>query len=199
MCIYFQASDSLYNVPRSVFPVDTQLYDTPKGNLTFQSSTCMTPDAAIESGIYNVPRALLMQTLDDARSSTSEDAQYLLGTNPLDIYDYPRVSISPDEEGIYDDPLDIIDMEIYDYPPDAGELGIEEFPSEVSSSSAMTLSSELIQSDRNSQEIWKAAPPLPNGAHPSANLERGSSFDDSQVRAYNYILCINCTISSHGV
>ena len=114
-----QFGDSIYNVPRPLSLV-SQMCDLPSG-----ASPAMTPDAAIDAGIYNVPRNLMMDSLDDSRSSAHEDSQYLIGGNPLDIYDYPRVSISPDEEGIYDDPLDIVDMEIYDYPPDAGDLGLE--------------------------------------------------------------------------
>ena len=160
----------MYNVPRALFSADPQLYDTPRGN----PAVSMTPDAAIDSGIYNVPRALFMEPLDDAR--IAEDTQYLLGSNPLDIYDYPRVSISPDEEGIYDDPLDIIDMEIYDYPPDASELGIEEFPSESSRSSTVTISSE---------QYWRSpvVPPIPRGARPSVNLQHRASFEEGQVCA----------------
>lgn len=171
----FQVSDSLYNVPRTLFPMDSQLYDTPKGN----PSISMTPDAAIDSGIYNVPRDLFMETFDDTR--IAEDTKYLLGSNPLDIYDYPRVSISPDEEGIYDDPLDIMDMEIYDYPPDASELGFEEFTSESSRSSTITVSSDF--DSRNSREYWpsSAVPPLPSGARPSSIIQHGSSFEDNQV------------------
>lgn len=143
--------------------MDPQLYDTPRG--TAATSPFMTPDAAIDSGIYNVPRSILMQPLDDSRSSAMEDMQYLLGGNPLDIYDYPRVSISPDEEGIYDDPLDIIDMEIYDYPPDASELGIEEFPSHYH------------KGDSCENHI-SAVPPLPSSNRPPVM----SFVEDSQVR-----------------
>lgn len=47
--------------------------------------------------------------------------------NPFDLYDVPRLAQapSPEDDAIYDDPLDLDleDMEIYDYPPDAVELG----------------------------------------------------------------------------
>lgn len=143
----------------------------------------MTPDAAIDAGIYNVPRTLMMPSFDDSRQTTTEeDAQYLLGGNPLDIYDYPRVSISPDEEGIYDDPLDIVDMEIYDYPPDASELGLEDMSFSVNTSdstrsSTATASGEFAQNDRGSfiatSDNWNSlvVPPLPNSARPSLTLE----------------------------
>lgn len=154
--------------------MDSQLYDTPRGN---SASPFMTPDAAIDSGIYNVPRTLMMQSLDDTRLPAVEDAQYLLGSSPLDIYDYPRVSISPDEEGIYDDPLDIIDMEIYDYPPDASELGLEEEFSYQSSRSSSTISEYAQSNSANmSSHNPPTVPPLPSGARPSTN-----SLDGNQV------------------
>lgn len=165
-------------MPRNL-AFDPQLYDTPRGNPALSHSAAMTPDAAIDSGIYNVPRNLLMQPFDDAKS-TSEDASYLLGGNPLDIYDYPRVSISPDEEGIYDDPLDIVDMEIYDYPPDVSELGLDDFGvtvSESSRSSILATSSEFTSSHIDSV----AVPPLPSSARPSMNLSVGSNSDEIQV------------------
>ena len=58
-------------------------------------------------------------------SSAGTPDTLLHAANPFDIYDIPRpVSLSPDEEGIYDDPLDIVDLEIYDYPPDVMEFGL---------------------------------------------------------------------------
>ena len=166
-------------MPRNL-AFDPQLYDTPRGNSAISHSAAMTPDAAIDSGIYNVPRNLLMQPFDDAKS-TSEDASYLLGGNPLDLYDYPRVSISPDEEGIYDDPLDIVDMEIYDYPPDASELGLDDFGVTISESSILAKPSEFTQSHIDSL----AVPPLPSSARPSMNLSVGSISDEIQVRKYD--------------
>lgn len=149
----------------------------------------MTPDAAIDAGIYNVPRSLIMQQFNDTRllTTSDDDAQYLLGSNPLDIYDYPRVSVSPDEEGIYDDPLDIIDMEIYDYPPDASELGLEDSTSESTRSSTATMSGEFVQTDRgnfvSASDNWKAlpVPPLPSNVRPSSFLTVGSISDENQV------------------
>lgn len=168
-------------MPRNL-AFDPQLYDTPRGNPALSHSAVMTPDAAIDSGIYNVPRNLLMQPFDDAKS-TSEDTNYLLGGNPLDLYDYPRVSISPDEEGIYDDPLDIVDMEIYDYPPDASELGLDDFGvtvSESSGNSILATSSDYTQSHIGSCDSL-SVPPLPSSARPSMNL---SISDEIQVNAY---------------
>ena len=168
-------------MPRALTDSDGQLYDTPRGT---PHPVAMTPEAAVDAGIYNVPRNLMMTPYDDSRQVPSEeDAQYLLGTNPLDIYDYPRVSISPDEEGIYDDPLDIIDMEIYDYPPDASELGIEDpFASESARSSTATVSGEFALSDRGSfisTTDWNplVVPPLPVTARPAMPL----TTEDVQV------------------
>ena len=134
----------------------------------------MTPDAAVEAGIYNVPRNLM----DDTRySRTQEGQQFFIDGNPLDIYNYPRVSISPDEEGIYDDPLDIVDMEIYDYPPDASDLGLDysnwnttEFKRNTFSDYSQTHSSDL------------TVPPLPSSARPSIVGSVGSISDGNQVR-----------------
>lgn len=192
-----QFIDSIYNVPRTM-PHDAQLYDTPRGNSVLLNLTSMTADAAIDAGIYNVPRTLMMNPSDEAGvSTTAEDAQYLFGGNPLDIYDYPRVSISPDEEGIYDDPLDIVDMEIYDYPPDASELGVDgSLCFNSSRSSTVTMSGEFAQTEGGnfvvSGEDLKttAVPPLPtNNARPSVVL---SHADDNQVCTYvcHPILCL---------
>lgn len=146
----------------------------------------MTPDAAVDAGIYNVPRALLMTPVDDSKKTTTsdDDPQYLLGANPLDIYDYPRVSLSPDDDGIYDDPLDIVDMEIYDYPPDASELGIEDptlSVSESKRSSTAAGSGELAESNRGSFfaiDNSLAVPPLPSSARPSMAF----TTEDNQVK-----------------
>ena len=147
----------------------------------------MTPDAAIDAGIYNVPRSLMQS--DDSRMPTSEDdPQYLLGANPFDIYDYPRVSMSPDEEGIYDDPLDIVDMEIYDYPPDASELGLEDVNlnmlPESSRTSMSTVSGEYPQNDRGNLDS-SIVPPLPISARPSAILS-AEPVDSHQVYQHNH-------------
>ena len=179
-------------MPRSLFLDSNQVYDTPRGNSTFVQSVPMSPDAAIDAGIYNVPRSLMMQ---DVRSSEERliEAQYLLGVNPLDIYDFPRASMSPDEEGIYDDPLDIVDMEIYDYPPDANELGLEDSGlgiGDCTRSSTISMSSEVSQTDRESSTLsginWStlAVPPLPSSARPSIAISIGSNSDDNQVKGY---------------
>ncbi len=88
----------------------------------------------------------------------------------------PRVSISPDEEGIYDDPYDILDMEIYDYPPDVSDLasflensGLDTEPSSVRAST-ITVGSEVTDrtSSTISEDSWRtmSLPPLPPGARP---------------------------------
>jgi hypothetical protein len=138
--------------------VESQFYDTPRGNPVVS----LTPD----SGIYNVPRALFTETVDDA-----ENAQYILGSNPVDIYDYPRVSLSPDEEGIYDDPFDIVDMEIYDYPPDASQITFEEFISEGLQSGANSTPREF--EARPSREMWQSPelPALPSGVRPQQEIQ----------------------------
>lgn len=153
----------------------------------------MTSDAAIDAGIYNVPRSLMLQPPEDSKSPSLDgegNTQYLLGTNPLDIYDYPRASMSPDEEGIYDDPLDIIDMEIYDYPPDANDIIGENLESNPNTTrnSTVTMSSEYPQTDRESANIsydsWSTLnlPPLPRSARPFLTLSVGSNSDENQVR-----------------
>lgn len=145
----------------------------------------MTPDAAVEAGIYNVPRTLMMDSYNDSRYSTTskEDPQFLIDGNPLDIYDYPRVSISPDEEGIYDDPLDIVDMEIYDYPPDASELGLDYPDWNTSESKRRNTIGDYSQTYQRDFDVLKdqSIPPLPSSARPSLIGSMGSISDGNQV------------------
>ncbi len=141
----------------------------------------MTPDAAIDAGIYNVPRSLMLQPMDDEYMER-KGSQNVFEGNPLDIYNYPRSSMSPDEEGIYDDPLDIIDMEIYDYPPDAMESFDLEFsgldPGNRLTEMGDSRSSSMLSDNWNSPIV----PPLPNSARPSMTLSVGSYSDENQVQ-----------------
>lgn len=174
----FQLVDSIYNVPRPL-SVESQTYGTSIG------SAVMTPNAAIDAGIYNVPRNLLM---DDSRfSGVHEDAHFSIDGDTLDLYDYPRVSMSPDEEGIYDDPLDIVDMEIYDYPPDASELGLEYSDWITSESMRRNTVGESIPVDLVPSDNWKdqAVPPLPNTSRPALFGSAGFISDTSQVHIFS--------------
>ena len=171
---HFQLADSIYNVPRPL-SVEGQMYGTPR------SSAVMTPNAAIDAGIYNVPRNLLM---DDPRfSGVPEDAHFSIDGDTIDLYDYPRVSMSPDEEGIYDDPLDIVDMEIYDYPPDASDLGLEYSDWNIPENMRRNTVGESIPVDLVPSENWKdqAVPPLPNSSRPALFGSTGLISDTNQV------------------
>lgn len=171
-------TDSIYSIPRaSILSVDDQESNT-VGIISHAQSTPMTADAAVDAGIYNVPRSLIQLTEESQFSSFEEmDSQ-----NPFDIYDYPRASMSPDEEGIYDDPLDIVDMEIYDYPPDVIEIASEQYG---------LAANENIASSRERIEVtnddWTnlSGPPLPNSARPSMSLSFASNSDDNQVNTCN--------------
>lgn len=170
---YLQFADSIYSVPRSVLQGGgDELYDIPRGSIA------MSADAAIDAGIYNVPRSLMVEPFEETGPAEQKDTletQDFLGENPLSIYNYPRASMSPDEEGIYDDPLDIIDMEIYDYPPDASELGI--YDSEYNSqrnSSVSAASSDFVAPEGAPNEHWKflSVPPVPSSSRPViSNIE----------------------------
>lgn len=179
-----QFAESIYSIPRS-YTQDggDELYDIPRGSMASMSS-----DAAIDAGIYRVPRSLMLESYEDTGSAErkeSHDTQYLLGENPLNIYSYPRSSMSPEEEGIYDHPLDIIDMEIYDYPPDASELGI--YDSEYNdprNSSVSAGSSELVWSEGGTYEHSKtpSVPPVPNSARPTISSFVGPNVENNPVQ-----------------
>ena len=98
--------EGIYNVPRSMF-----LGDGPIGD-----HDSIIP---IAGGIYDVPRSLL------ENGTPIHGSELHMTGNPFDIYDVPRTNQSPDDDAIYDYPLDfdLGDMEIYDYPPDAALLG----------------------------------------------------------------------------
>lgn len=103
----------------------------------------MATSTALSAGIYNTPRAIFVEdasTPEPAAAGTPPDP-LPRSVNPFDLYDIPRpTSMSPDEEGIYDDPLDIVDLEIYDYPPDAMEFGL--LPPPIAEDSGMETMAE---------------------------------------------------------
>ena len=104
--------------------IDTGHYDVPSNLL----ATPLSPPDSGGSSVYNTPRSVFQDNSSRESTVSSDTSRFSMMTeNPFDIYDYPRSSlaISPDDEGIYDIPPDIGDMEIYDYPPDASELGLE--------------------------------------------------------------------------
>ena len=170
--------------------MDGSVYDVPPartGPPVPPAIPGMTPEAAIESGLYSVPRALL--------NASEEAAQQLPPPppNPFDIYDIPRSSMSPDmedEEGIYDVPLDILDFEIYDYPPDVMELGLDPVDSglDTTRNSTITVSSDYTVTERASSAIsedsWSSYQP---GMRPSMAFSMASS-DDLQVRKSVHML-----------
>ena len=170
--------------------MDGSVYDIPPvprvGPPAPPLPSTISAEAAIESGLYSVPRALLNASEEGAQSLPPPPP------NPFDIYDIPRASISPDledEEGIYDVPLDILDFEIYDYPPDVMELGLDPLDSGLDSTrnSTITVSSEFtVTPDRASSTIsedsWNTFS-LPNSLRPSMAFSTFSmaSSDDLQV------------------
>ncbi len=97
--------EGIYNVPRNMLFGDTSIIDNDV--------------IPIAGGIYDVPRALL--------ENGNQGMDIQMTGNPFDIYDVPRSNPSPEDDTIYDYPLDfdLGDMEIYDYPPDAAQLGNE--------------------------------------------------------------------------
>ena len=162
-----QFAESIYNVPRVQSQhMGDELYDTPRASV----GSAMSADAAINAGIYHVPRTLMHEPLEETgERKISVESQYLLGANPLSMFSSPRASMSPDEEGIYDHPFDIIDMEIYDYPPDAAELGIYDSDYDRRNSSVSATSSELPWSEAGQKEPVPASsvPPVPSSARPA--------------------------------
>ncbi len=125
-------------------------------------------------------------SLDCVLAQCNNSVTSLHAGNVSDIYDVPRASISPDEEGIYDDPYDILDMEIYDYPPDVTDLYrfLEESSLDTPEHSTRT-STITVTTDRTSSTIsedsWRtmSLPPLPPGARPFSVI----SSDEYQVKA----------------
>ena len=154
-------------------------------------SNSMSSKAAIDAGIYHVPRSLLMEPDEDTgledRKISMESQQYLLGDDPLGIYNYPRANMSPDEEGIYDHPLDIIDMEIYDYPPDVSEFGMfgDSEHNSLRNSSISAASNDLLSSEGGLNELLKVpdVPPVPSSTRPAMlSGTGGTHFECNQVR-----------------
>ena len=157
----FQFADSIYSVPRTLAQSTDELYDVPRGSMALSA------DAAIDAGIYSVPRALLEGHMETESTMVQEESQNLFPES-FNLYNFPRGHVSPDDEGIYDDPLDIVDMEIYDYPPDAAELGLETDYNAYRNSSVSATSSELILSDSAPADPPKveAVPPVPSSSRP---------------------------------
>ena len=172
--------------------MDGSVYDIPPARTGPPAATPVPPsisaEAAIESGLYSVPRTLL--------NASEEGAQQLPPPppNPFDIYDIPRSSMSPDmedEEGIYDVPLDILDFEIYDYPPDVMEFGLVGDPVDsgldTTRNSTITVSSDYtVTTERASSAIsedsWSTSfSSLQPGMRPSMAFSMASS-EDMQVR-----------------
>ncbi len=163
----------------------------------------MSSEAAIDSGLYSVPRVLLMEDPVPHTILAAHGQQFHIGGNPFDTYAVPRpISMSPDEdeEGIYDNPFDVVeDMEIYDYPPDVSDLsifGLDSSGMDLSGSnrhSVITLDSEFASSfvsDRASslfsEDSWKTVtlPPVPSSTRPSTALSTTSSDEYYQVRGW---------------
>ena len=172
---------------------DASVYDVPRMNPLVATPSVVSPmtaQAAIDSGLYSVPRDLLAQEAPHSVVATQGMQSYNTG-NTFDIYDVPRhTSISPDEEAIYDDPYDIMDMEIYDYPPDATELLLWEDSgldtTDSARNSTITMSSEYTVADRVSQAMsddtcsWKtmSLPRIPATPRPSSVALSVASSDD---------------------
>ena len=161
----------------------------------------MSAQAAIDTGIYSVPRTILEEEVPHAVLAHS--SQFYTSDNPFDIYDVPRpISMSPDEEGIYDDPFDVGDMEIYDYPPDVMELyhlqndsGLD--TTDSARDSVITFSSEYTTTERASSsysdDSWRtmSLPPAPSSTRPSMAFSTTSSDEYYQVCAAMHVVA--CT------
>lgn len=180
--------DAVTTAPRPIS--DASLYDIPRGN---QPATL----PPMDNGLYSVPRSIPVEDAPPALFSVQGMQFYTTG-NPFDLYDVPRpTSMSPDEEGIYDDPFDIIDMEIYDYPPDVGDLGLQDSGLDSARNSMLTTATDFTTPDRASSaysdDSWKtmSLPPLPNSARPSMVFSVASS--DELIQGSH-----NSVISSDG-
>lgn len=149
----------------------------------------MSTEMAIDKGIYSVPRSTLFVGDEIVGVPQGTDPYYNPTGSTDNIYDIPRSSMSPDEEGIYDDPFDILDMEIYDYPPDANELDryLEDSGLDTTEhstrTSTITMTSDYAPTDRTSstlsEDSWRtmSLPPLPGGVRPYSM----ASSDEFQV------------------
>ena len=204
---FASGGDSIYNIPRPL-SMDGTSFNVPS-HFTHPPplQRQMTAEGAIDAGLYSAPRALfqLSQPEETGPQSfiTSQGLQYYTSGNPFDTYAVPRPSVSPidpDEEGIYDDPLDLMDMEIYDYPPDALELaGLIDSGLETNESTRNSVFSDVApteRSDRSSSstldESWKTMS-LPHhfgSSRPSMAFSTVSSTDDYQVSKRARVLYI---------
>lgn len=113
---------------------------------------------------------------------------FSLSGDPFAQYDVPRpVSLTPDDEAIYDYPENVIDMEIYDYPPDVLSFlsqDLSSIPPESNRNSIITLTSEYAPSEQASGTMiddWSHLPPPPplsiGSSRPSIALSIASSAD----------------------
>ena len=206
-CVYSvltQVSDGHYNTPRTIMGAE-QAPQAPAIQI-------LSAEEAIDSGIYSIPRSL--PVLDSSTFSV-QGQSFVLSGDPFAQYDVPRpVSLTPDEEAIYDYPENVVDMEIYDYPPDA----IPFLPEDVSRTSTdsvrnsvVTLTSEYAPSERASVAIpedWCHLPPPPASlslSRPSMAISTASSdeyyqvsarcavYDSLQVHMYVHAYTSTCT------
>ena len=179
-----EANAAVLNSPRPLS--DATMYDIPRTLPVGTGSglTPMTVEAAIDSGLYSVPRALM--TEEEPHSAVPvQGMQYYPTSHPFDIYDVPRhLSISPDEEAIYDDPFDVMGMEIYDYPPDVSDLPWDDSgfdTTESARNSTVTLSSEYtVTSQAMSDDSWRtmSLPRFSTTGRPSSITLSMASSDD---------------------
>lgn len=181
-----QVSDGLYNIPRTIMGTE-QASQAPAIQI-------LSAEEAINSGIYSIPRSLPVL---DSSTFSIQGQSFILSGDPFAQYDVPRpVSLTPDEEAIYDYPENVVDMEIYDYPPDA----IPFLPENVSRTSAdsvrnsvVTLTSEFAPSERASVAIpedWSHLPPPPaplSSSRPSMAISTASSDEYYHVSAMSIV------------
>ena len=129
------------------------------------------PPPSDRESMYNVPRSLLLS--QSSVSSLPDESP----TNPFDLYDVPRSVLQynlADEEGIYDEPPDIGDLEIYDYPPDASADSGESGYCGSVRSSMISLDETGSLSSWGADQAWKSntLPPVPSSARPSIQVSQ---------------------------
>lgn len=198
-------------------------YDFPRGtpgsSARLSTATGTAPPtstaAAAAAGIYNIPRAILVEDASTPEQSTAAgppDSTPRSVVNPFELYDVPRpTSMSPDEEGIYDDPLDIVDLEIYDYPPDAMEFALPppiaedsgmETMAESKRSSTMTEASDYTLTNRvstvsmSSEDSFRPRSFSSITPSPRPSMALSMSSDDYPVSG---VMCIMCCVLLRGL
>ena len=129
---------------------------------------------------------------------------FVLTGDPFAQYDIPRpVSLTPDEEAIYDYPENVVDMEIYDYPPDAIPVLHEDVsmtPSDSVRNSVITLTPDFPPFEQASGSIsddWMHFPPPPSSlsfSRPSMAISTASSDEYYQVTCS---VCFPYTFIAH--